>query len=320
MKLNRRRFGDKMKKQADAAIRVSVVTLAVNAVLTLVKFAAGAFAHSGAMVSDAVHSASDVMSTLIVIAGVGMSRKKKDAGHPYGHDRMENVASLILSFILFMTGLAIGYDAVSILISGEYRSVMPGLPALAAAVVSICVKEWMYRYTKAVAVREKLMSLMADAWHHRSDALSSVGALIGIAGARLGFPAAEPVASAVICVFIVKTAVEIFSSAVDGVVDRSAPESTEEAIREAAAKVEGVSGVDLLETRRFGSGFYVDLEISVDGEMKLYDAHSVAETVHDRLETEFPDIKHCMIHVNPCRVGNDADDGGASGSDEPPRE
>lgn len=288
------------KAKMNAATRVSIVTLSINAALTLIKFVVGFAAASGAMVSDAVHSASDVLSTVIVIVGIKASRRAKDADHPYGHDRMESIASLVLSFILFLTGAAIAVEAVTDLWTGNYAGAeMPGVAALAAAILSIAVKEWMYHYTKAVAVREKYASLMADAWHHRSDALSSVGALIGIGGARLGFAAAEPAASGVIAIFIMKAAVDIFRAACDGIVDKSEPEKIEEALRTSALAVDGVERVDMLETRRFGSGYYVDLEISVNGDLPLYEAHAISEAVHDTLEEKFPDIKHCMVHVNP---------------------
>ena len=286
-------------KKMNPAIRVSVLTLIINAVLTVFKLAAGVLSGSSAMVSDAVHSASDVFSTVIVMVGVAASRKKSDREHPYGHDRMENVASILLSVMLLVTGVMIGWRAVSGIVSGEGTKSAPGISALVAAIVSIAVKEWMFHYTKAVAVREKYSSLLADAWHHRSDALSSVGSLLGVGMARLGFPVFDPLAGLVICVFIVKAAVDIFREACDGLLDRAASCEIEDAIRDAACDVTGVLGVDSLTTRRFGSGYYVDIEIAAPGDMPLHEAHDIAEAVHDRIESAFSDIKHCMVHVNP---------------------
>ncbi len=140
---------------------------------------------------------------------------------------------------------------------------------------------------------------MASAWDHRSDALSSVGALLGIAGARMGFPMADPLASLVICVFIEKAALDIFRDAIDRMVDRACDADTEEAIRRQALDIEGVKSVDLLQTRTFGSRIYVEMEIGADGNMSLYAAHRIAETVHDSIEAAFPQVKHIMIHVNP---------------------
>ena len=140
---------------------------------------------------------------------------------------------------------------------------------------------------------------MADAWHHRSDALSSIGSFVGIFGARIGYPVLDPVASLVICVFIFKTAVSIFKDAVDRMMDKSVGDDTEEKLRECAMSVIGVRGIDLLHTRIFGSHYYVDIEIRCDGDKTLRETHSIAEDVHNRIEKEFPLVKHCMVHVNP---------------------
>ena len=170
-------------------MKVSKTSIAANIILSALKLAAGLAASSGAMISDAVHSASDVFSTLIVMAGVKMSRKEADKEHPYGHERMECVAAIILAVVLFVTGMGIGYNGIQKIASGSYENLaVPGVIALAAAVMSIVVKEWMFWYTRYYAKKVNCGALMADAWHHRSDALSSVGSFIGIFGARLGFP------------------------------------------------------------------------------------------------------------------------------------
>ena len=282
------------------AVRVSLVSIVGNTVLSLLKLLAGIFAHSGAMVSDAVHSASDVFSSLIVIVGVKMASKASDREHPYGHERFECVAAIILAVILCITGLAIGYSAIELLIAGSARDVtVPGLPALAAAIISIAGKEAMYRYTRYYAKRLDSGALMADAWHHRSDALSSVGALIGIAGARMGLPVLDRVASLVICVFIIKAAYDIFKDAVDKMVDRSCDGQMEQAILQCAAQQQDVLGVDLIQTRVFGNRVYVDIEIRADGSSTLAESHEIAERVHDAIEKRFSQVKHIMVHVNP---------------------
>lgn len=282
------------------AMRVSSVSIASNFILTAFKLFAGLIAHSGAMISDAIHSASDVFSTVVVMIGIRISRKASDKDHPYGHERLECVAAIVLATILAATGLGIGYTAVTKIAGGNYENLaVPGLLALIAALVSILVKEAMYQYTKIEAKRIDSGALMADAWHHRSDALSSVGALIGIGGARLGFPILDPAASLVICFFIEKAAYEIFMDAVDKMVDKACDEETEAALRECAAAQEGVLGVDLLHTRVFGNKVYVDIEIRADGEETLRRAHETAEQVHDAIEKNFPKVKHIMVHVNP---------------------
>jgi cation diffusion facilitator family transporter len=295
-----------LKKEEEferVAMRVSAVSIIANFALTVFKLSAGILAHSGAIISDAIHSASDVFSTIVVIIGIRISRKESDKNHPYGHERLECVAAIVLATILAFTGLGIGYSALRQIAGGDYANLtVPGRLALVAAAVSILVKEAMYQYTRINARRIDSGALMADAWHHRSDALSSVGALIGIGGARLGFPILDPVASVVICVFIEKAAYEIFMDAVDKMVDKACDEETEAALRECAATQEGVLGVDLLHTRVFGNKIYVDIEICADGEETLRRAHETAERVHDSIEKNFPKVKHIMVHVNPGEV------------------
>ena len=289
-----------MNDQTKTAMHVSRASIIVNALLVAVKLAAGVAAHSGAMISDAIHSASDVFSSVIVMIGVKAAGKASDKEHPYGHERMESVAAIILAVILAVTGLFVGYSGIQKLVSAQDTALaVPGTAALFAAVLSIVVKEIMYQYTRHYAKVIDSDALMADAWHHRSDALSSVAALIGIAGARLGYPILDPLASIVICVFIVKAAVDIFHSAIDKMVDHSCDEKTERAIRECVLRHKDVKNIDVLRTREFGNRIYIELEIAVDGSITLTDAHAVAQEVHDDVESGFPKVKHIMIHVNP---------------------
>lgn len=285
------------------ATRVSFVSIIVNLVLSLIKALAGIFAHSGAMVSDAVHSASDVFSSIIVIIGVKISAKESDEQHPYGHERFECVAAIVLAVILFMTGLFIGMDASKTILAGNYQNLMiPGRLALFAAILSIVSKEAMFWYTIHYANHYDSGALRADAWHHRSDAFSSIGALIGIFGARMGIPVLDPIASLVICVFIVKAAYDIFKDAIDKMVDASCDEETESAIRSCAFDQDGVENVDLVQTRVFGNKIYVDMEISAAGDKTLYEGHEIADRVHDAIEQHFPKVKHIMVHVNPVQT------------------
>jgi len=282
------------------AVRVSMVSIIGNAVLSLFKILAGILAHSGAMISDAVHSASDVFSSIIVIIGVKISAKESDRDHPYGHERFECVAAIVLAVTLIITGLFIGHTALEQITAGSSQQLtVPGLLAMLAAVVSIIAKEAMYWYTRFYAKRLDSGALMADAWHHRSDALSSVGALIGIAGARMGSPILDPIASLVICVFILKAAFDIFKDAMDKMVDHSCDEEMEEALRQCASAQPGVLGIDLLQTRIFGIKIYVDIEIAADGQITLAESHAIAEQVHVAIEAQFVKVKHIMVHVNP---------------------
>ena len=283
-----------------AATKVSVISMATNVILTVAKFAAGVIAHSGAMISDAVHSASDIFSGLIVLIGVRISSKAPDDKHPYGHERFECVAALLLSGILALVGGTIGVNAVKDIIGGRVQEA-PGILALVAAVVSIVTKETLFWYTRGYAKKYRSTALHAEAWHQRSDALSSIGALIGIAGARMGVPVMEPVASLIIALFILRVAVRIFRDAIDQMVDHSASEETEAAFRETAMEQPGVQGVELLRTRMFGNRVYVDLEIAADPGLSLAAAHEIAERVHDAIEQTYPEVKHIMVHVNPAK-------------------
>ncbi|MDE7320883.1 MAG: cation diffusion facilitator family transporter [Lachnospiraceae bacterium] len=285
------------------AMHVSTVSIVVNLLLSLGKLLAGIFGRSGAMISDAVHSASDVFSTVIVIIGVRISSKKSDTNHPYGHERLECVASIILATILLATGIGIGLGGLRTILSGDYETLaVPGVTALAAAVASIAVKEWMYWYTRAAARKINSGAMMADAWHHRSDSLSSIGAFIGIAGSRMGYPVLDSAACLGISVFIAKAAYEIFMDAVDKMVDKACDTKTEAEIRRVVLREEGVLGIDRLMTRLFGAKMYVDMEIAADGNKTLYETHDIAERVHDAIEENFPEVKHCMVHVNPARM------------------
>lgn len=280
--------------------RVSIVTIIGNIMLSIAKLLAGIIANSNAMISDAIHSASDVFSTFIVIIGIKFATKQPDKKHPYGHERLECVAAIVLSMVLFITGLGIGIEALKNILNGNYNDLRtPGLLALITAIVSIVSKEAMYWYTRYYAKKIDSSALMADAWHHRSDAFSSIGALIGIAGARLGFPIMDSIASLVIFVFIVKASFDIFRDAIDKMVDHSCDEETERQIYNCVMKNKDVLGIDLLQTRIFGNKIYVDVEIRADASYTLQHAHNIAEAVHDDIEKNFPKVKHIMVHVNP---------------------
>ena len=286
---------------SEAVIRqVSFVTIVGNVVLSAFKLFAGIRGNSGAMVSDAVHSLSDVVTTFIAFFGVKLSARTADKQHPYGHERMECVASLLLGLLLMATGLGVGWAGLKHIFSGSTETLpVPSAIALAAAVVSIVVKEAMYWYTRHYAKLLHSDAFMADAWHHRSDAFSSVGSLVGIGGAMLGFPVLDAVASVVICLFILKVSYGILKDALSKMLDTSCGEDYEKKLMDYIAAQEDVVRVDLLHSRMFGSKVYIDLEIEVDGDKPLREAHAVAERVHNGVECHFPDIKHIMIHVNP---------------------
>lgn len=284
------------------ANKVSIVTLVQNIILSVAKLLVGIMAHSNAMISDAVHSASDVFSTIVVMIGIKLSSKEPDKEHPYGHERLECVTAIILAMILFVTGFGIGATAITNILASDYGQLnTPEILALIAAIVSIIVKEGMFRYTRCYAKKIDSDALMADAWHHRSDAFSSIGALIGIAGARLGFPIMDSIASLVIFLFIAKAAFDIFKDAMDKMVDHSCDEETEKLIYNCVLENENVLEIDLLKTRIFGNKIYVEVEIQADASHTLLEAHQIAETIHNDIEKNFPKVKHIMVQVKPVK-------------------
>ena len=282
------------------AMIVSINSIIGNLLLSVGKLFAGFVAHSAAMVSDGIHSASDVLSTLVVMAGVRYANKASDKQHQYGHERMECIAAIILATMLTMVALAIGYNGYEKIFNENFTELtIPGQLALWAAVISIIMKEAMFWYTKNAAEKINSGALMADAWHHRSDALSSVGSFVGILGARMGYPILDPLASIIICLMILYASYEVFADAVHKMVDHSCDEKTTQELIDLIHRVPGVEHVDSITTRIFGNRIYVDVEISVDDMLPLIEAHHIAETTHAAIEANFPLVKHCMVHVNP---------------------
>ena len=292
-----------INKEADSdksvMIRVSKISVAANIFLSAFKLMAGIVGHSGAMIADAVHSLSDVAGSGLVILGAHLSSRKSDREHQYGHERLECVVSLILANVLLLVAVGIGLEGVRGILNPE-DAVIPGMLALVAAVISIVSKEVLYWYTRAAAKRIDSVSLMAEAWHHRSDAISSVGSFIGIFGAMLGVPVLQPAVCILIAVLIFKVGIDIYRETMNKLIDKSCDEETAEKIRETILMQDGVIALDEIKTRLFGSKIYVDIEIACDGKQSLYDAHKIAENVHRRVENLLPGrIKHCTVHVNP---------------------
>lgn len=304
-------------KQAN---KISVISLIVNAVLSAFKFFAGVIAGSSAMISDAVHSMSDFFSTIVVMIGIQLSGKKADKEHPYGHERMECLAALVLSAMLFATAIMVGYGAVTGIIgiiNGEETEKSEFLfLALVAAVLSIVVKFALYLYTDIKAKKLKSTALHGDALHHLSDSLSSIGSVIGIVGSMSGVAILDPIASLVICLMIIKSAYDICAMAVNQMIDVSADDETIEKLTKTVIGVDGLQRIDVMRTRMYGSRLFVEAEIAVDSELSLIKAHMIAERVHEAIEEEFPEVKHCMVHVNPITSGGIEPDNHELPSDE----
>lgn len=291
------------KEQEKLVFKVSMNSLVVNLILSVGKIFAGVFGKSTAMVSDGIHSASDVFSTVVVLIGFKMASKEADDDHQYGHERIECVAAIILAIVLGITGAMIGYQGVLTIVYGVDGDIaVPTTLALYASFISIIVKEGMYWYTRNTAKIVNSGAMMADAWHHRSDALSSVGSFIGVAGSIMGFPLGDSIASVVISFLILKASIEIFKDATEKMLDTACDVETTAKIKDVIISQSGVVTLDKLQTRLFGSKMYVDVEIGVQEDLTLKSAHDIAQSVHNAIENEFSDVKHCMVHVNPVCV------------------
>lgn len=285
-------------KRMKIATRVSVITVLVNIILSVVKVVIGTIGRSSSIVADGIHSMTDVFTTVIAYVGVRLSGKKADEDHQYGHEKFEPVMSKVLATVLIVTALLIGYNGIKNIFRADELAT-PSTLNLFAAILSIITKEWMYRYTIKAATKIKSSALKADAWHHRSDAMSSIGSLIGVGGAILGFKFFDPLAAIVIAVIILKVAIGIYLKSVDEVMDKSADDETIEQIRSIVNSVEGVLSIDMLLTRQHVSLLFVDIEIGVKGDLILWQAHEIAEKVHEEVEEQIEAVKHCMVHVNP---------------------
>ncbi len=285
-----------MESNEKIGVRVSINTIIGNVILAFVKILVAFIANSHAMMADGFHSMSDVITTVGVIVGLKLSNRPEDVEHPYGHERIESITSLFLSIVLLGVALGIGYSGIKNIVNGTVN--VPGSMAVAAAILSIAVKEWMYFYTIKYAKQLNSASLKADAWHHRSDSLSSIGALAGIIAARLGFPAMDSVVAIVISVIIMKVAIDVLKESINQLIDTSAGNELNNIIETRIKNIDGIRRIDLIKTRQHASKIYVDVEVSVDASISVEEGHNIAMMIHHSVEEE-KNVKHCMVHVNP---------------------
>jgi len=289
------------EERLSVAYKISKVTIVLNVLLSGVKIIIGFISGSAALVADGFHSVSDVITTVMAMIGVYISGQKSDEDHQYGHEKYEPVMGKLMATFLFATGLLIAFNAIKNIQAGNIH--VPKGTAIYAALLSIVAKEAMYHYTMHGAKKIESTVLKADAWHHRTDAISSVGSFIGIWGAMNGWPLMEPIAAIAIGVLIIKVSVDIYIQSIKELIDTAADPETLEDIRDTIVETEGVIGIDDLKTRIHVNRLYVDVEISVDSHLTLRQAHNIAEAVHDRIEDQIPKVKHCMVHVNPYGEG-----------------
>ena len=287
--------------------RVTLLGSVVNLLLLVFKFVAGVLGHSAAMIADAVHSLSDFVTDLIVIVFVKISSKPEDADHAYGHGKYETLASCIIGLALIVVGVMMGYNAVVKIVDvvrNGTELASPGIIALAAAVLSIVLKEWMFHLTRKVAREVDSPAVEANAWHHRSDALSSVGTAIGIGGAVLlgsKWAVLDPIAALVVSVFIVVQAAKILSDAIDQLMEKSLPRDVEQRICEIVYEEEGTSDIHHLRTRKIGSQISIELHVRMNGYLTLREVHDKSIAIEKRLRAAFGDSTYINLHVEPLK-------------------
>ncbi|MFA5513383.1 MAG: cation diffusion facilitator family transporter [Sphaerochaetaceae bacterium] len=291
---------EKGTKEYTIGLKVSLVSIVFSIILALLKLISGVFGHSSALISDGLNSLSDIFSYSVVAGGVAASDKRADTVHQYGHEKLESIISLFLALAIIGTGFTIGYKAVVHLINSDEVPI-PTLFPLIVAVLSIITKLYLWRFTAKNAIKTNLSSLKALATDHLSDMLSSIGALIGVIGAKMGYPLSDPLASLIIAALIIKAAIEVFLAAFNVLMDASVDKETIKILKGSILKDRRILALDLLRTRSVGSGYWVEVEIKLPKELSLYEAHRIAEQLHDRLEKEFPRIKHVMVHTNPSK-------------------
>ncbi len=286
--------------------RVVVVGGVVNLLLLIFKFVAGILGHSAAMIADAVHSLSDFITDIIVVVFVRISGKPEDDDHRYGHGKYETLATAIISIVLLAVSVAMLVNGVRSIIAAINGAVIesPSLIALVAAVVSIVTKEILYLYTVIKGKQYNSQAVIANAWHHRSDAFSSIGTLIGIGGAILmgeRWRILDPLAAVVVSAFIIKVAVELIKPCVEELLERSLPADVEREIEELILSVEGVTSPHHLRTRRIGNNYAIEVHIRMDGNLTLNEAHRITTTVERQLKARFGAGTHVGIHTEPIK-------------------
>ncbi len=287
--------------------RVTIAGSIINVVLLVLKFAAGILGHSSAMIADAIHSLTDFATDVVVLVFVKLGNKPKDKDHDYGHGKYETLATAIIGVSLFVVGVMICYSG----ITKTYRAIcgevlqQPGIVALVAAIVSVVLKEWAYQFTVRVGKKCQSEAVVANAWHHRSDALSSIGTMFGIGGAILlgeEWAVLDPIAAIVVSVFIVKAAWGLVSQSVKELTDASLPDNIESEIMDIANAEKGVREVHNLRTRRIGNRIAIEMHIRMPGATSLYEAHQHATVIEQHLKERFGADTHVGIHLEPIKV------------------
>ena len=293
-----------METRYDEANKVTLQAIGWNIFLAFIKIIAGILGKSSVMIADGLHSASDIITSMGVLIGNYISSKPFDKEHNYGHEKAETLVSFLLSIILVGVALSIGYEASKSLFNIEGIAI-PTLLPLVVSIISILIKEYQYKITIRIAKKINSPALKADAWHHRSDALSSIAAFVGIGGAMLGFKILEPLASIVVALFVCKVGYDILKNAVNELMDVSIDETYENEIKKIAQLTEGVMNLGSLRTRKHGASAYVDLVICVDGKLTVTSGHDIATNLEKKIQNDINIVKGITVHVEPCNSCNE---------------
>ena len=279
----------------------TLVGLVINVALSIFKMLAGILGFSYAMIADAIHSISDCLATGIVYVGLRIGEKPADESHPYGHANAETIAAFLVALIILATGVFVGVSAVHLIADKHLET--PATIALAAAVASIVTKEGLFRYTLKVGKKNNSPAVITNAWDHRSDAYSSVAALVGILGARLGVQYLDPVAGLVVSAFIVRISLALLRPNIGILMDEKPRSAVLDQIKATALEVGGVKATNSIKVHRRGSTYTIDMEIAVDSSLTVEQSHEVAGEVKNRLMSEIEHVQDVMVHVNPYQPG-----------------
>ena len=297
----------KEKDREKSIYRVTLAGSAVNVVLLVFKFVAGFLGGSAAMIADAVHSLSDFITDVIVLLFVKLSAKPEDSDHDYGHGKYETLATSLIGLALMFVGVMIMHNGVCSIASAIMGNPLPqpGMIALAAALVSIALKEWAYRFTVKVGRKCESQAVIANAWHHRSDALSSIGTAVGIGGAILlgeKWTVLDPIAAVVVSVFIIRTAWQLTKQSAGELLEQSLPADMEREIVDIVAREPMTSEVHHLRTRRIGSHIAIEMHLRMPGDISLYESHQHATNIEQKLRNRFGASTHIGLHVEPLKI------------------
>ena len=290
--------GINMESRYCEANKVTIISILWNIVLAIIKILAGIIGKSNAMIADGAHSASDIISSVGVLIGNKIASIPKDKGHNYGHEKAETLVSFLLAILLVILSIKIGYNGGYSLFHLNEVQIPTAFP-LVVSVISIIIKEYQYRITIKVAKKTNSPALRADAWHHRSDALSSVAAFIGIGGAILGFKSLDSIASIVVALFIAKVGIEILIGSANELMDISIDEEKEKEIKTIVDEVEGIKSLREIRTRKYGAMAYVDLVICVDKDISVLEGHRIASDLENLILKKMKFIKGVTVHVEP---------------------